>query len=72
MEHVGRHLEKTTATTNGAVSNEVVDQESDEFIIEWALRERIIERRVPGGYRLYSVASGPDDEDGDADGEEED
>jgi hypothetical protein len=71
MEHVGRHLEKMTTIGNGAASNEVIEQESDEFMIEWALTERIIERRPSGGYKLYNEASGADDEDGDADGEDE-
>jgi hypothetical protein len=71
MEHVGRHLEKMNTIGNGAASNEVIEQESDEFMIEWALTERIIERRPSGGYKLYNEASGADDEDGDADGEDE-
>jgi hypothetical protein len=71
MEHVGRHLEKASATTNGAAVNEIVEQESDEFMIEWALRERIIERRTSGGYRLHNDSGPADDEDGDADGEDE-
>jgi predicted DNA-binding protein len=71
MEHVGKHLEKTSATSNGATVNEIVEQESDEFMIEWALRERIIERRTSGGYRLHSDAGLANDEDGDADCEDE-
>jgi len=71
MEHVGRHLEKASATTNGASVNETVEQESDEFMITWALTERIIERRPSGGYKLHNDAGGANDEDDDADGENE-
>jgi ankyrin repeat protein len=71
MEHVGRHLEMVTATGNRVMSSEVIEQESDEFMIEWALRERIIERRPSGRYRLYNDAGRADNEDGDADGEDE-
>ena len=71
MEHVGRHLEKASATSNGPAVNEIVEQESDEFMIEWALTERIIERKTSGGYRLHSEAGPANDEDGDADGEDE-
>ena len=72
MEHVGRHLEKASATSNGPTVNDIVEQESDEFIIEWALREKIIERKTSGGYRLYSNAGPTNDEDADADAEFED
>jgi hypothetical protein len=71
MEHVGRHLEKASATPNGTGLNEVVEQESDEFMISWALTERIIERRPSGGYRLHNDSGATNDEDGDADGEDE-
>lgn len=71
MEHVGKHLEKASATSNGAAVNEMVEQESDEFMIEWALRERIIERKTSGGYRLHNDVGPANDEDGDADGEDE-
>lgn len=71
MEHVGRHLEKASAAPNGAGVNEVVEQESDEFMISWALTERIIERRPSGGYRLHNDSGASNEEDGDADGEDE-
>jgi hypothetical protein len=71
MEHVGRHLEKASATANGATVNEIVEQESDEFMIAWALTERIIERRPSGGYKFHNHYGGANDEDGDADGEDE-
>jgi hypothetical protein len=69
MEHVGRHLEKTTLSPNGDAANNAIEQESDEFMTQWALKERIIERKG-SGYRFCN--DGPtDNEDGDADGEEE-
>ena len=71
MEHVGKHLEKASATSNGPAVNEIVEQESDEFTIEWALRERIIERKTSSGYRLHKDAGPENDEDGDADCEDE-
>jgi hypothetical protein len=71
MEHVRRHLEKASATANGATVNEIVEQESDEFMIAWALTERIIERRPSGGYKFHNHYGGANDEDGDADGEDE-
>lgn len=54
MEHVGKHLEKANAITSGAGPNEVIEQESDEFLIEWALKEKIIEQSMPGAYRFYN------------------
>jgi hypothetical protein len=63
MEHVGRHLEKASTTRNGPAVSEIVEQESDEFMIEWALRERIIERETSGGYKLTNEDSDTDVED---------
>jgi hypothetical protein len=78
MEHVGRHLEKTSAAAGAgaggssvpAANKDVIDQESDEFMIEWALAERIIERKPSGGYRFCNDASDDADEE-DAEGEDE-
>ena len=53
-----------------AASKDVIDQESDEFMIEWALAERIIERKSSGGYRLCNDA-GDDADEEDAEGEDE-
>ncbi len=52
--------------------NEVIEQESDEFMIVWAERERIIERRGNGTWRLCDGSgAGADEGEGDAEGEEE-
>lgn len=71
MEHVGRHLEKASAATNAAAMNEIVEQESDEFMLAWALTERIIERRPSGGYKLHNDTGATNDEDSDAECEDE-
>ena len=49
----------------------VIDQESDEFMIEWALAERIIERKSTGGYRFCNDGAAEAGEEEDAEGEEE-
>jgi len=68
MEHVGKHLEKA-ASSPGAGKFEV-HQEDDTLLVDWALREHIVERTVVGGFRLAGqwFESG---EDADAEGEEE-
>ncbi len=68
MEHVGKHLEKAAQST-GANRFEV-KQENDELLVNWALREGVIEG-VPGkgGWRL--VVGGARVDDVDAEGEEE-
>jgi hypothetical protein len=78
MEHVGRHLEKTSPAAVGAeaanasaVNKDIIDQESDEFMIEWALAERIIERKASGGYKFCNDSGGQTDEEKDAEGEDE-
>jgi predicted DNA-binding protein len=71
MEHVGRHLEKASSTTGGATVNEIVEQESDEFMIAWALAEKIIERTSSGGYKIHTDAGAITGDDCDADGEDE-
>jgi len=84
MEHVGRHLEKTAtagaapplnaATVPAApvaAKAAIIDQESDEFMIEWALAERIIERKSTGGYRFCNDGAAEAGEEEDAEGEEE-
>jgi hypothetical protein len=68
MEHVGRHLEKITAAGNGG-GKERIEQESDEFMIEWAVRERIIEERVGGGFRLCGDGGLGDEADAEGEGE---
>ncbi|KAG0645061.1 hypothetical protein D0Z07_9273 [Hyphodiscus hymeniophilus] len=50
MEHVGKHLEKAAASTGG--SKFTVEQGDDEMLVSWGLRERIIERKAGGGYKL--------------------
>ena len=63
MEHVGKHLEKATART-GANSFSV-EQEDDDLLVNWALRERIIERKAGGGYKFcvaWVMPMGEDDE----------
>lgn len=51
MEHVWKHLEQAAARIR---TNDLeVRQENDEFLVDWALREGIIEGRPAGnGYRL--------------------
>ncbi len=51
--------------------NEIVEQESDEFMLAWALTERIIERRPSGGYKLHNDTGATNDEDSDAECEDE-
>ncbi|TVY83105.1 hypothetical protein LSUE1_G002828 [Lachnellula suecica] len=51
MEHVGKHLEKAATATG--VNKVVVEQGHDDLLVGWALRERIIEARPGGGFRLY-------------------
>ena len=81
MEHVARHLEKTSRTLpssslpslpSGNEERDVVEQESDEYMIEWCLKEKIIERKNTGGYKLC-LDSGSDaaEENDDASEEEE-
>ena len=65
MEHVGKHLEKAAAS--GPYHE--VRQEDDNLLVQWALREGIVEVRG-NGYRL--CMGGRDRvEDEDAEGEEE-
>jgi hypothetical protein len=68
MEHVGKHLEKAALSTGQ--NKLVVEQQDDKFLVDWALREGIIERKLSGGYRLCVPGNGAV-EDEDADGEEE-
>ena len=76
MEHVGKHLEKAAGSTNTGLHKLVVEQQDDQFLVDWALREGIIERKASGGFRLPgpgNAAAGEEeeDEDEDADGEDE-
>jgi hypothetical protein len=64
MEHVGKHLEKAAASI-GANSFSV-EQEDDDLLVNWALRERIIEQNASGGYKLCGAwFEKVDDEDAD-------
>ena len=68
MEHVGKHLEKAALSTGP--NKMVVEQQDDQLLVDWALREGIIERKLSGGFRLPVPGNAPV-EDEDADGEEE-
>jgi hypothetical protein len=68
MEHVERHCERAN-TTHGAASL-TMEHEIGEFVVGWALKEKIIGRIVSGGYRLRND-DGLDYKDGDATGEDE-
>lgn len=50
MEHVGKHLEKAAANTGSHQFS--VEQEDDNLLVAWALRERIIEGKAGGGYKF--------------------
>lgn len=68
MEHVGKHLEKVAAMAKSAE----VRQENDVLLVQWALREGIIESKQGGnGYRLCSGGRETRVGDEDAEGEEE-
>ena len=63
MEHVGKHLEKAASMGANSFS---VEQEDDDLLVNWALRERIIERNASGGYKLCGAwFEKVDDEDAD-------
>jgi hypothetical protein len=69
MEHVGKHLEKAAAGVG-----EHVRQEDDTLLVEWALKEGIVQVK-PGYVGVYQLCVDPGsakkDEDRDADGEED-
>jgi hypothetical protein len=74
MEHVGKHLEKAAGSTG--MNKFSVEQEDDEFLLGWGLRERIIELKAGGGYKLCGawfekVEDEDEDADADADGDYE-
>lgn len=74
MEHVGKHLEKTASggSAGGQHAKLVVEHERDELLVAWALRERIVERRPGGEYRLCGGwKENGGGEDVDAEGEDE-
>jgi hypothetical protein len=50
MEHVAKHLEK--AAVSGGMDKFSVEQEDDNFLVNWALTECIIEPKAGGGYKL--------------------
>ena len=62
----------TPSPSHGNAERDVVEQESDEFMIEWALREKIIERKSAGGYRLCVDSGGEAAEEEDADADVDD
>ncbi|KUJ15910.1 uncharacterized protein LY89DRAFT_587057 [Mollisia scopiformis] len=64
MEHVGKHLERAAAAGETGV-----DQGRDVLLINWAVKERIVEERVGGGYRLVVGSKRDEEEDADAEGE---
>jgi hypothetical protein len=71
MEHVGKHLEKAATTAPGE-KVEVVEQGNDALLVEWALREGIIEGRPGGGFRLcLNTGARVRNDNLDADGEDE-
>jgi hypothetical protein len=47
MEHVGKHLEKAAASGSFEV-----EQGDDDLLVNWAMREHIMEHRAGGGYKL--------------------
>lgn len=68
MEHVGKHLEKAAASPGKGE----VRQENDGLLVQWAVREGIIESRAGGnGYRLCVAGRESRVDDEDAEGEEE-
>lgn len=70
MEHVGKHLEKA-AGTSGEIRQEI-RQENDGLLVQWAVREGIVESRSGGnGYRLCVAGRESRVDDEDAEGEEE-
>ena len=65
MEHVGKHLEKAAGTAE-------IRQENDQLLVQWAVREGIVESRGGGhGYRLCTAGRESRVDDEDAEGEEE-
>jgi hypothetical protein len=67
MEHVAKHLEKVATTGKGEVR-----QENDGLLVQWALREGIVEGKPGGnGYRLCVAGRDSRVDDEDAEGEEE-
>lgn len=65
MEHVGKHLEKA------AGSSAEIRQESDGLLVQWAVREGIVESKGGNGYRLCGSGRESRVDDEDAEGEEE-
>ena len=68
MEHVGKHLGEAAASTG--INKFSVEQEDDDLLVHWGLRERIVEPKAGGGYKLCG-AWFEKVEDEDADGEYE-
>lgn len=68
MEHVGKHLEKA-ALSSGAGKFEV-RQEDDELLVNWAVKEHIVDRTANGGFKLAGQWYETDDDE-DAEGEDE-
>ena len=64
MEHVGKHLEKAAVSTGA--SSFSVEQADDDLLVNWALRERIVEQKADGGFKLCGAwFEKVDDEDAD-------
>lgn len=68
MEHVGKHLEHAASSGERDIGA-VIDQGRDRFLVDWAAKERIIEIKTTGGYRLCVGGGTKRDDDEDADGE---
>lgn len=52
MEHVGKHLE---SQAQGKV---VVRQGDDQYLLDWAFQEGIVEEKPSGGWKLVLGAAG--------------
>ncbi|KAI9743937.1 MAG: hypothetical protein M1818_002671 [Claussenomyces sp. TS43310] len=60
MEHVGKHLDRAGAKRG---DEGVIEQQRDHLLIEYALREKIIECGEDGGYQLCRDSASGADED---------
>jgi hypothetical protein len=73
MEHVGKHLERAAATGERDIGA-VVDQGRDHYLVDWSVKEHIIELKTTSSGNAYKLCVGghhpiKKDEDEDADGE---
>jgi hypothetical protein len=53
MDHMGKHLEKAARSIGPDIL--VVEQQDDQLLVDWALRERIIEKKRTGDFQLCSI-----------------